>query len=471
VITNRPEYIHELTRDQQVGADNPVVGRVRVRQCRIAWCDEPFANMFGYLSAELQGKPTRMLYASDQSHAAFAETANPVIDRGEIYRAELQQKRKDGTLGWYDIAADRASPESDEYRAAFIDVSACRKSWIALLGAEQHYRTLFAAMAEGVVVHARDGQVIQANSAAERILGLSRNELLGKTSHDSNWQAVRESGSPLPGEEHPASVTLRTGRPLRDQLMGVRGQNGGLSWLSVNSQPVYGDGEPTPSAVVVTFVDVTKTHAASEAIAKTLAEKELLLREVHHRVKNNLQVISSLLHLQVAYLDDANAEPFFLQCQNRIRSMALVHEHLYRSSSLTTIDFGAYLSHLAQLISLSHPTVHIVSDCDALDVGTDMAVPLGLIANELMTNVFKHAFVGREGGTLRLLLKQSGTTAILFSVADDGVGFPANFDVRATKSLGLRVITKLVHQIRATLQLREEKGGGSRVEISFANGV
>jgi PAS domain S-box-containing protein len=428
--------------------------------------------MFGYSSAELVGKPTRMLYTSDQAHAAFGDAADPVISRGDIYRGELQQKRKDGTLGWYDVAADRASLDGDEHRAAFIDISARRESWIALLGAAEHYRGLFAAMAEGVVVHARDGRIIQANPAAERILGLPRDQLLRTTPLDSHWGAIREDGSPFPGGEHPASVTLRTGRPLRHQLMGVRGQDEELRWLSINSQPVYGDGAPTPSAVVVTFVDVTKTHAAAEAIAKALAEKELLLREVHHRVKNNLQVISSLLRLQASALADAQAAPFFLECQSRIRSMALVHEQLYRSGSHSTIDFAAYLSSLSQLILQGHHMVaigvRILSDCDALNVGADIAVPLGLIANELMTNVFKHAFIGRDGGTLGLRLKRTEANGLLFAVADDGVGFPADFDIRATKSLGLRVVTHLVRQLRATLELREIDGGGSCVEISLA---
>lgn len=426
--------------------------------------------MFGYLPTEVIGKSTRLFYISDQAHSAFGEAAYPVIARGEIFRTELQQRRKDGTLGWYDVTVDRASPESDEHRGAFIDISARRASWIALLGAEEHYRSLFAAMAEGVVVHARSGQVIDANPSAEKILGLSRDQIRGRTPLDPQWQTIREDGTPFPGEEHPASVTLRTGRPLRNQLMGVRVQGAELCWISINSQPVFANGEPSPSAAIVTFVDVTETHAASEATAKALAEKELLLREVHHRVKNNLQVISSLLQLQVSRLDDPRAAPFFLECQNRIQSMALVHEQLYRSSSLTTIDFAAYLSDLSQLIAQSHramrTNVGIVKDCDSLNIVVEMAIPLGLIANELMTNVFKHAFVGRENGTLRLHLKRTGTNALLFAVCDNGAGFPANFDIRAAKSLGLRVVRNLVHQIRGSLEIRQLKDGGACVEIS-----
>jgi len=204
-------------------------------------------------------------------------------------------------------------------------------------------------------------------------------------------------------------------------------------------------------------------------IDSALAEKEVLLREIHHRVKNNMQVISSLLQLQCAYLHDAQDVKIFQECQMRIRSMALVHERLYRSSSLATINFAEYLEDLSALIaqSQSNPdvTVELVKDYDPVELGLDTAIPLGLVANELISNAFEHAFSGRNKGTLILRLKKTGEGSLLFSVSDDGVGLPADFEAYKKKSLGLRLIESLVRQLRATLSFQGEVNGGSRIEL------
>jgi len=440
-----------------------------LRDCTIVWCDAAFAHMFAYVAAELIGQSISLLYGGARIHPAFGEVGCPVA-RGEIFRTELQLTRKDGSPGWYDISVNWLSPESDEQCGAFIDVSADRSTWFSAREAEEHYRGIFAAMAEGVVVHARDGRVIDANPAAESILKLSRDQILGKTSRDPQWGAVHEDGAPFPGEEHPASVTLRTGQPLRNQLMGVRARSGGLSWISINAQPIFGEDTSAPSAVIATFVDVTEAHTVSEAIAKSLSAKDAMLREIHHRVKNNMQVVSSLLRLHSSNPTDAKAGSVLLECENRIRSMALVHEQLYSSTSFTAIDFGKYLGDLSRLIAQSQYSgktrVNITRDCDSLSVDVETAVPLGLIANELMTNVFKHAFNERQKGDMKLSLKKTGAQTLLLSVVDDGVGLPTNFDIRATRSVGLSIVRNLVRQLRANVSFRAVEGGGTDVEIS-----
>jgi two-component sensor histidine kinase len=225
-----------------------------------------------------------------------------------------------------------------------------------------------------------------------------------------------------------------------------------------------------PSAAIATFVDVTEAHTASEAIAKSLSAKDVMLREIHHRVKNNMQVISSLLRLQSNNLQDAKSASVLLECEDRIRSMALVHEQLYSSTSLTTIDFGKYLGDLSRLIAQSQHagpvSVKITRNCDSLSVDVETAVPLGLIANELMTNVFKHAFNERQNGEMNLSLKRTGAQSLLLSVVDNGIGLPANFDIRSTKTVGLSIVRNLLRQLRATVSFRTIEGGGTGIEIS-----
>jgi PAS domain S-box-containing protein len=229
----RQDYPHDLARTRTGVANNPTVGRVLLRDRIIVWCDAAFADMFAYPAGELIGESTNLLYRSARVPATSGESGWPLVARGEIFRTALELNRKDGSAGWYDISLSWLSHDSDEQCGAFIDVSAQRGTWLSLLEAEEHYRGIFAAMAEGVIVHARDGRVIDANAAAERILMLGRDQILGKNSGDPQWGAVHEDGTPFPGEEHPASITLRTGQPIRNQLMGVRSRNGELCWISV----------------------------------------------------------------------------------------------------------------------------------------------------------------------------------------------------------------------------------------------
>jgi PAS domain S-box-containing protein len=464
----------ELTLDR-TGVANGLVGHVRVRGRTIVWCDSAFAQMFAYAAEELIDRPASVLCDGDKIRVDCGELESPVIAPGEILRRELQLRRKDGSPGRYDISMNWLSPESDEWCGAFIDVSEDRNTWLSLIEAEEHYRSLFVAMAEGVVLHARDGRVVDANGAAERILGLSRGQILGKTSMDPQWQAMHEDGTAFPGDEHPASVTLRTGRPLRDQLMGVRARGGSVRWISINTQPIFGEDGSVPSAAVATFVDVTEARSASQAIKKALWTKDAMLREIHHRVKNNMQVISSLLRLHRRHLQGAGAACIFLECENRIRSMALVHEQLSSSTSLTDIDFGKYLGNLSQLIAQSQRSgdarVKITIDCEPLRIGVETAIPLGLIANELMTNVFKHAFDKRKEGNLTLSLRSTGAGTLLLSVADNGIGLPTHFNFRETKSVGLSIVRNLARQLRASLSFREVAGGGSCVEVSSSYGA
>jgi PAS domain S-box-containing protein len=338
-------------------------------------------------------------------------------------------------------------------------------------GEELNVRTIFQAMAEGFVLQTRDGKIVDANPAAEVILGLTRDQLLGKSSLDIDWRAVRQDGTTFPGEEHPSMVTLETGKPIRNQLMGVRARDVALRWISINTQPIFGDSQSQPTAVISTFTDVTQSHLSALKIAETLAEKDVLLREIHHRVKNNMQVISSLLSLQGSHIRDAKYVAMFAECERRIRSMALVHEQLYRSSSVASIDFGEYLGELSKLILRSQqtvlPNVNIIADCDPVNVGLEMAVPLGLIANELMSNAFIHAFRGRKSGKLVLNLKRTGAQTALMSISDNGVGLPAELDIEQTKSMGLYIVKNLVRQIRATLSFHEATNGGSCFEIAL----
>jgi two-component sensor histidine kinase len=209
---------------------------------------------------------------------------------------------------------------------------------------------------------------------------------------------------------------------------------------------------------------------AEAQIKASLQEKEVLLREIHHRVKNNMQVISSLLALQAGYTDDDDANQMFRESQNRIRSMALVHELLYQSQDLAKIDFVEYVHKLTRHLLHSYLTdskrisLDIVSGPVFLEI--DMAIPCGLIINELISNSLKHAFPDNREGTLRVELRSEGNGLHTIIVRDDGVGLPKGLNVHQTETLGLQLVTSLAGQLNATIGLHSFQG--TTFEIRFA---
>jgi len=207
---------------------------------------------------------------------------------------------------------------------------------------------------------------------------------------------------------------------------------------------------------------------ANKSLTGLVEEKNVLLKEVHHRVKNNLQIISSLLNLQSGYIQDPAALQFFQESRSRVRSMALIHEKLYQSQDLAKIDFQDYIKTLtgglqASFSARSAP-VQLSLEIDSIMLGVDMAVPCGLIVNELVTNCFKYAF-GEKPGEIRISMKRAPETQLQLLVSDDGVGFPKDVDFRNTESLGMQLVTALTDQLEGTIELRN--GTGTTFEINF----
>jgi two-component sensor histidine kinase len=200
--------------------------------------------------------------------------------------------------------------------------------------------------------------------------------------------------------------------------------------------------------------------AAEESIRLSLKEKELLLKEIHHRVKNNLQVICSILHLQQDKIHDTEMVHLFLETQHRVRSMALVHDKLYQSPSLATIDFNDYVQSLSTelLRTFWKPGVSMAIDIADISFGVDTAVPCGLIVNELLTNSLKHGFPDERPGQIQIGLHHDPHGDYTLTVRDNGVGFPPGYDMHKATSMGTQVICSLVDQLDGTSETTNQEG-------------
>ncbi len=219
--------------------------------------------------------------------------------------------------------------------------------------------------------------------------------------------------------------------------------------------------------------DITDRKRDEDGIKASLAEKEVLLKEIHHRVKNNLQVISSLLKLQSRYIQDSRVSEMLKDSQNRVRSMALVHEQLYQSKDLSNIDFAEYIQNLAhnlfQAYEIPAEGVNLQTNIAPCSLNIDTAVPCGLIINELVTNSLKYAFKGQTKGQIKINFTLDNNGLCVLTVSDSGIGFPQNLDYRNARTLGLRLVGSLVKQIRGKIELLETAGTTFQITFSKPN--
>jgi two-component sensor histidine kinase len=225
--------------------------------------------------------------------------------------------------------------------------------------------------------------------------------------------------------------------------------------------------------ILVCAQDITVQKRTHRALESALAEKTILLKEIHHRVKNNLAVISSLLSMKADAVDNPKARQALEESQQRVYSMALIHEHLYGNEHLDRIDFAEYATELVERLhaALASEPVHIAIELalDPIELAIEQAVPCGLILNELLTNAFKYAFRGRARGRIAVSFRESSGMREL-SVEDDGVGIPQDrLDGTTCSSLGLRIIEVLTHQLDGTL--KHEPCSGTRVVLRFPAGI
>lgn len=250
----------------------------------------------------------------------------------------------------------------------------------------------------------------------------------------------------------------------------------GLSWdgkfygavvIALKSNDIRMKKETVETFVNMVSVAIQRKQAEDQ-IKKTLKEKELLLKEIHHRTKNNLMVMSSILELQSQYINDEEALDIFRESQDRANSMALIHERLYQSTDLKRIDFGEYIENLTTDLFhtyLPHPgsiKLNINADNEMVDI--DTIVPLGLVLNELVTNSMKYAFPDGAEGEINIEFHKDNNEFVLI-VSDTGIGFPMDMDFRSTDSLGLKLVNNLIRQINGTIEL--ERVNGTKFEIKF----
>ncbi len=331
----------------------------------------------------------------------------------------------------------------------------------ALLANSALLRSIFEDGPDAILVVDNAGHIVEASPRAETLFGYPRLSLLGQQVEILLPERYRAA--------HPAHRAAFAAephaRPMGSGLsLAGRRADGSEFPIDVVLSPIRGGAAQRTIAIV-------RDISARLAIEQGLAEKTVLLQEIHHRVKNNLQVIVSLLRLQADTLQDAAARTALADSQARVQSMALLHQLLYEHKDFARVSLDEYLRQLVQHAqnSANAPQVTVTLDLVPLQIDLQRAVPCGLLVNELLSNACKHAFPDGRSGTLKVELHAPGDDGLaLLAVSDDGVGLPPGVEIGQTRSLGLQLVPLLTEQIGA--ELRVVRDGGTRFELRFRPG-
>lgn len=375
------------------------------------------------------------------------------MDEGVPVRFETQDPKFHGA--WMEIIA---SPTEDGLTLLGYDVTERKRTEEALRESERRYRQLIEVAPMLIAVHA-NGRLVYTNPATRALYGITdpeyyRDRPVLEFIHPDDRKKVYQRIMQLYRNEPVPTTEEKYIRP-----------DGTSFTVEVSSTPVVFEGL---RAILTVGYDVTLRKQAEETVRASLTQKETLLKEIHHRIKNNLHTVNALLGLQAFNLTPEKVTQALKESQNRIKSIALVHEKLYRSMDVGRLNFAEYLRSLSEDLlrgfGMRDGRVELEVDAEDIYLDIDTAMPCGLVLNELITNSLRHGFPGNRSGTIRVSLKQVDDNVML-SVEDDGVGLPEGFDVSQSASLGLKLVNSLAGQLEGSLEF--EPCSGACVRLYF----
>ena len=409
---------------------------------RYLGCNTAFEAFIALPRSDIVGKTVCDLTPKDRADK-HQEADSTLLRQPGLQTYEVSGRYNDGESR--DVIFTKATFVDEDNRVAgvvgtLIDITERKRAETALKESEEKFRVL-AETAPTAIVVCQGEHFVYVNPSAVRLFGYSEAELMERKfwewAHPEYRTVAMERGM---ARQRGESV------PNQYELKFVK-KSGEEGWLIISAGRIEYGGKP---GAIATFVDISEAKDAEERTKVALAEKIVLLKEVHHRVKNNMQIISSLLDLQADFVPDDYARICLRESQNRIRSMALIHERLYQSENFSAIDVGEYIRDLSQFLFHSYGVeperislnIHAGNIC--LEI--NRAVSCGLIINELISNSLKHGFPdGRSGEISVRVSSEDGW--ITFTVADTGIGMPAGLDFSKTETLGLQLVHLLVKQL------------------------
>jgi PAS domain S-box-containing protein len=340
-----------------------------------------------------------------------------------------------------------------------------------LLVSERKFAATLSSIGDAVIATDETGEVNFINDAACGLTGYNDNDVIGGN-FDELFKIISED------DENPVENAVKkvinegekVGLTNHSILLDSRG---GKIPVEESAAPIKDDNGKI-TGVVFVFHDVTEKRKSQKIILESLKEKEVLLKEVHHRVKNNLQIISSMLKLQSPFVKDKYDREIFKESQNRVTSLALVHPLLYKSSTLDKLDFKEYVTELVTNLRKSYSISSSRINCNVfspeISLNIDTIIPCGLIINELVSNSVKYAFPAGETGMININMNENNGE-LLLTVEDNGIGLPDNFSMKSSCTLGMQLINALAEQLDGTVEIESERKKGTKVSVHLLKQV
>lgn len=413
----------------------------------------------GYDPEEVIGRPVTVFFIEPAARDTFVQK---IKETGWINDYELKLKSKDGTLIETSVSARIVLDESrapSGIEGTLRNITERKRVEETLRHSEQKYRDLVDNALVGVYRTNLKGDYLFVNEAVSNLFGFSSPEEMVKKGVVDRYKNPTE----------------------RDVFIQELKDKGKLNYYEIELLTRSGETKNvlisaalTGDEIIGMMMDITDRKKDTEKIKAALKEKEILLQELYHRVKNNMQVISGLIELQSHQLEDKKAREIFNETRDRVSSMALIHENLYKASDLGHINFEEYIKTLTKHLLYSYDVdvdaIHLKVNVQDVFLNVQKGIPCGLIINELVSNVLKHAFPKGRAGEVEVSLRPEGDATYKLIVKDNGIGFPKNLDFRNTKSLGMQLVTMLVDQLEGTIELNRVDGTEFVIHFSEKKG-
>ena len=429
--------------------------------CAITEANDAFLHIGGFTQDDIRARRVNWPDLTPPEYRELnKDSVRELAATGTCPPREREMFRKDGSRVPVLIGAATLPHQPGQGVAFVVDITERKQVEAALQAAEARYRALFEESPDGVLlIDAETGRTLEANEAAHKQLGYTREEFaaLGPSDYEAleTLEETRRRAQKVTAEGSDDFETLH-----RTKSGKIRNVHVWTKSLQLGERLAFH----------CIFEDITDRKQAEEALQALLREKEALLKEVHHRVKNNLQVITSLLRLETGRNEHPSTKSVLRDMQGRVQSMALLHETLYRSGTFASVDLGDYLKQLAnhsfRALNAQPGLIQLDLDLASVRVDMDQTIPCGLLVNELISNCLKHGFPGGRTGGIRVELRPvDGGPQLRLRVSDTGVGLPPDFDSKRSHSLGLQLVSDLTRQIGGRLEI--EPGPGAVFAVTF----
>ncbi|MCD6192685.1 MAG: PAS domain S-box protein [Candidatus Aminicenantes bacterium] len=440
VFNNAPEALAILNTDRKV---------IRV--------NKKFSELFGYSQEDLKKLQAKIV----PEH--LLEESNMILEKvrsGQVVRIETTRINKSGEPVEVKIIASPIKKNNKVIGIYLVwaDLSKLKKTEKSLKKSEERYKSIFEGSRDAIFIADENARFVEVNQAACELTGYSREELLNMRIPDLHGEADLHAYKKYFHQIMKGESILSEAKILRKDGTKVN--------TEFSNKRIFIDGIPYMHTVAR---DVSEWKKDKEKIKASLKEKEIMLHEIHHRVKNNMQIIISLMRIQGRKAKHKETRNYLQTLQDRVHSMSLIHDHFYQEREFDKINIVSYIKrlidHLFFVYNTKQNQIKINLDLEKIYLDLNKAVPFGMLINEIISNVLKHAFPRRKKGEITLRLYRDDNRKIRLLVNDNGVGIPEEVDVENPSTIGLQLIKDLTQQLGGEIQIKSN--GGTKIKVIF----